>query len=338
MLRKLTSKILTIRRATPHTTLDTTEIHHEHTDDAATDEPETSRIFRHAFIDKFTVFKQEADLLARGNAEFNEGWRDTLAREGIGLSAGMIGAIIALLGALSILSAGVSAGVSIPVIVLGVIASVAFYKYREHIKQQRYESASSILDRDDLNQEIHAMADMLAKMYQVQLASCTEKDAHKLAAGCVKAISTDILKNENFRFRELQDYVSLQAVLMRTMSAIPKDKLSMKTNINRVYNTRGLITHSAYYVRETDEFYQTIKSKPAKYGVLFFDTKVDLEDYETILAKSLRNGKKWKFTKMNAHEVDALMQASIFKTYQNDKIFSENRESGVEKKDTLRIV
>ncbi|HLB58234.1 MAG TPA: hypothetical protein VJL60_05420, partial [Gammaproteobacteria bacterium] len=64
MLRKLTSKILSIGKKTSQTTLDTTEINHEHTDDATTDEPETSRVFRHAFIDKFTVFKQEADLLA----------------------------------------------------------------------------------------------------------------------------------------------------------------------------------------------------------------------------------------------------------------------------------
>ncbi len=338
MLRKLTSKMLKIGRKKSQTAVDTTEINHEHTDDAATEEPETSRVFRHAFIDKFTLFKQEADLLAEGNINFNEGWKDTFATEGIALSAALIAAIIGLLGAFSIISAVASAGAAIPVIVVGVAATIAFYKYREHVKQERYESASSILDRDGLNDEVRTMANMLADMYQVQLASCTVRDAHKLAAACVKAISADMLKNEKFRYREVQDNVSLQAILIRATNAIPKEKLSMKINTNSVYNTRGMITHSAYYIRETDEFYQTSKSKPTKYGVLFFDTKTDLENYETILAETMRGCKKLKFTRMNANEVDALMQSSIFKTYQNDKIFSEKRESGVEKKDTLRIV
>lgn len=338
MLRKLTSKILSIGKTPSQTALDTTQITHEHTDDSATDEPETSRIFRHAFIDKFTVFKHEVDILSQGNANFNESWKETLAREGIGLSAATIAAIIGLLGALTIISAGISAGVALPVLFVGVVISIAFYKYRDYVKQQRYESAAAVLGRDGLNDDIRDMAAMLADMYQVQLANCTVEDAHKLAAGCVKAISTDILKNEKFRFRELQDYVSLQTVLMRTKTDIPKYKLTMKTHTNSLYNTRSLITHSAYYIRETDEFYQTSKSKPAKYGVLFFDKKVDLEDYEAILAETMKGAKKLTFTKMNAHEVDALMQSSMFKIYRNDKVFSEKRESGVERKETLRIV
>lgn len=327
-----------MRRKSKPTVLDTTQISHEHTDDAGTEEPETSRIFRHAFIDKFTLFKHEADLLAEGNANFNETWMETLGREGIGFSTGTVAAIIGLLGALGIISAGVSAGVAIPVLFVGVVTCVAFYKYREHVKQQRYESAAAILDRDEIHDDIHAMAGMLAEMYQMQLANCTVRDAHKLAEACVKAISTDILKNEKFRYRELEDYVSLQAVLTRNITAIPKSKLAMRANTDVIYNTRGLITHSAYYVRETDEFYQTTKSKSVKYGVLFFDKKIDLEDYQSILAETMKCGAKWKLTKMNAHEVDALMQSSIFKSYQNDKIFSEKRESGVERKDTLRIV
>ena len=43
-----------------------------------TDESETSRLFRKEFQDSFNKFRRETELLARGNAEFNNTWFDTL--------------------------------------------------------------------------------------------------------------------------------------------------------------------------------------------------------------------------------------------------------------------
>lgn len=285
-------------------------------------ESKSSRVFRKTFIEKFKTFSREVEILSLGNANFDESWLETLGREGMGLSFGVIAGIIGLLGGLSILSAPVTAGVSIGVAVLGVICVVAFYKYRNYVKGQWFERASMTLQRDDLDQEIRTVARLLADLYRVQLGSCTVKDAAVLAESCMKAISEEALKNKRFSMDELLDVSSLQVVLMRSLSKVPKHKLDMNLITNKKFNTRGLIGHSAYYCRETDEFYCSPQSKSAKYGVLFFDKKTDLEGYEAILTSTLRKGEKWKFSKMKLHEVNALKHSSMFKAYQNDRVYN----------------
>jgi hypothetical protein len=108
---------------------------------------------------------------------------------------------------------------------------------------------------------------------------------------------------------------------MESLTKIPKIKLDMNIITHKDFNMRGLIGHTAYYCKETDEFYQTAKSKSAKYGVLFFAKKADLEDYEAILTESQRFGEKWKFSKMRPHEINAMKRSSLFKAASNDMTF-----------------
>lgn len=338
MLRKTVNKILRLRRKKSDPELDACRLHHDYDDDANAEESDTARVFRHAFIDQFESFRREADMLARGNAEFNDTWKDTVGKEGLAATVTVVVGIIGLLGALTVISAAVSAGIAIPVAVVGIVAGVAFYKYREHIKTLRYENADAIMDREDIEHTIRVVASLLANVYQLQLSSCTVKDAHTLAESCMKAISEEMLKNKGFNLDELLNAATLQAVLMRSLTKIPKEKLDMNINTSKKFNTRGMISHSAYYCRETDEFYRSSKSKSTKYGVLFFDKKEDLEDYQSILMSTLKRGEAWRLTKMRPHEVHLLMRSSMFKSYQNDALFEGNQKlEVVEKPEGMKL-
>lgn len=281
-------------------------------------EPASTLEFRRAFTEKFNKFAEETNVLASGNAEFNDTWLDTLGKEGLAVTVVVLVGIIGVLGALAILSAVASAGIAIPVAIIGVIAGIAFYKSREHLKQKRYERAAEMLDKEDLPKAINDIADVLVNLYQVQLNNCTLKDAHVLAEGCVKVIAHNMLTNKQFNFGELLSPSTLQALFMRSLSKVPKVHLDMNIVTKRKFNMRGLMGYSAYYCKETDEFYRTKKSKAAKYGVLLFDKKADIEDYESILATNL--------VKMPPHEVHTMMRSSMFEVYRKGQVSREESE------------
>jgi hypothetical protein len=302
------------------------------------DETDTAAdVFRQTFINKFNLFKLEASIFAEGNADFSDSWKDTLGKEGTGLAAAITIGIIGLLGALSIMSAGLAAGLALLITVIGVLAVVAFSKYRDYVKQDRYESAAAIMDNDYFSDNVITIANILSELYELQLASCTVKDARVLAESCVKALSLEILKNDKFRFDELLNSSSLQAVLMRSLNAMPKVKLDMNLNMGKKLNTRGVISHTGYYCRETDLFYKTEKSKALKYGVLFFDRKADLEDYEYLMTSSLKKGEDWSLTVMRPHEVHLMLNSSIFKPYRNDRVFKDKMEDDLGLDDRMKI-
>tara|TARA_R110000868_G_scaffold113997_10_gene305835 strand:- start:166 stop:1101 length:936 start_codon:yes stop_codon:yes gene_type:complete len=289
-------------------------------------ETDATEYFRRTFTEKFDSFRHEADMLMNGNTEYNATFKDKLARNGLALSFVVIAGVIGILGAVSVLSAVVSAGVAIPVGIAGVAATILINELLEMHKQKNYERAAILMDGVDIITDIQAMADTLAELYKMQLSHCTLKDAHILAEGCVKAITQDMFKNKNFNFDDLLYAPSLQGVLMRSISKVPKKPINMTILTHKKLNARGLIAHTAYYCKETDEYYKSAKSKSAKYGVLLFDKKADLEDYEAILTTSMRHGKKWKFSKMRQHEVNVLKRSSLFKSFNSD-VSHDKKES-----------
>jgi hypothetical protein len=301
-----------------------------------TDESETSRLFRKEFQDSFNKFRRETELLARGNAEFNNTWFDTLMKEGMVVTVIVVGGVVAILGALAILSAVASAGIAIPVAVVGVVAGVAFYKARERVKLKRFQSAAEALDRDDIDERIQDIGLLLSQLYVMQLRSCTDEDVRLLAQSCVTALANELLMNKHANFNHFLEASTLQAVLMKSLSAVPKIPLATTGLNSKKFNARGVMGHTAYYCKETDEYYQHVHSKSTKYGVLFFESHADLKDYESILTRTMRGGEKWRFRKMPPQEVHALMNSSIFKTYQNDKKFADRKTVALVEDDGMR--
>lgn len=290
-------------------------------------ETETTRIFRRVFIENFQNFKKESAMMANGNANFNDNWVDTAGKEGLAISTSVIVGIIALLGALGILSAVASAGAVIPIAILGVVGGIAFYKYRNYIKHQRFQRAAELFAREDIDAQIEEIADLLMALYAVQLKCCTVNDAEIFAESCVKAFSEEIMRNKNFNFNDLLNSASLQGALMGSMSRIAKVSMDMNIRTRKTFNLRGMITHAAYYCKENNEYYQTSQSKPTKYGVLLFEKESDIADYESIITTSLRGGEKWRLSAMRPHEVSNLVRSSMFRAYKNEDVFTQDKQA-----------
>lgn len=318
------------RSTAPPLALDTTGALHaafkKHELETYPDDSESVAVFRQAFIEKFLGFKEETDLLVNGVADISDTWTDILGANGIGLAGGVVAGIIGLLGGLLILSAGATAGISIAVAVVGAVAAVAFIKIREKIRQDRLDRASAAMDRDNFEDEVKAIAQKLIDLYRLQLDSCTVKDADALADACMNAIRAQMKRNDEFVFDELLFTPSLQGVLMRAGNRLPKLRLDMNLLSDKKYNTRGMVRHTAYYCKETDEFFKTPQSKGRKYGVLYFDRKTDLEEYQAFLASSMKKPEKWKFTKMRKYESSILKRSSLFKAYDEPMDFNKSPE------------
>ncbi len=59
-------------------------------------ESSASELFQKKFADEFTKFHDEAVMFARGNAEINDTWLDTLLKEGLGVSVTVALGIVAI--------------------------------------------------------------------------------------------------------------------------------------------------------------------------------------------------------------------------------------------------
>lgn len=333
------------KRGSPVLTTDTQEMQAEfdqYSDFNDPNESESSKVFRKAFVEKFAAFKHETDLLVSGVVDISDTGKDDWGTFGISAASGVVAGVIGLLGALMIISAGLSAGLAIPIAVAGVVLGYAYYSYRNHVKQQRVDLAADALERDDFLADIMDVSHKLANMYRLQLESMTVKDANYLAEACLQAITEEMQTRKEFAFDELMYPASLQGVLMRAGRQLPKTHLDMNLMTDRKFNSRGMVQHTAFYCRETGEFYQSGKSKGRKYGVLYFDRKSDLDDYQAILSSTMKHPQQWQFRKMREHEVGVLKRSSIFRAYDNDKDFEKQAsmrviDKGKEEEEGLRL-
>lgn len=281
-------------------------------------------IFKEAFIRSFSVFRGEAQLLAKGDTHIDDTWVDILGKEGLGISVAVTVGIIGILGAAGVMTAVASAGAAIPIAVVGIIAGIAFYTYRNRVKLERFQHAAAAMERASIETDIEEIADLLAELYRMPLTTSTLKDAHRFGKECMEVIAREMLMNKNFSFDELLYTPSLQATFVRNLSQVSKHKMDMNINTQRKFNMRGMIGHSAYYCKETEEFYQTAVSKPKKYGVLLFDKKADLEAFEDILTRDMPNKEKWRLHRMRDHDVNLLRRSSMFRAARNDDVLEED--------------
>lgn len=283
-------------------------------------------VFKDSFERSFAVFIAEAELFAKGNTHIDDTWIDILGKEGLGVSVAVTAGIVSILGAVGIMTAVASAGTAIPVAVAGILIGIAFYAYRNHVKLERFQRAAEKLERPDIENEIREIANLLTDLYRLQLSTCTLKDAHLFGKECVEVLVNEMLMNKKFNFDELLYPASLQALYLRNLSKVSKHRMDMNINTERKFNMRGMMGHAAYYCRENDKFYQTAHSKPKKYGVLQFETKRELRDFEEILTREMPENQDWRLHHIREHDVNLLLRSSIFKAAQNDNVFQPDVE------------
>ena len=175
--------------------------------------------FKHAFINHFEDFILEVNVLAVGNSSFDNTWKEDLGVQSIAISATLIDGLVTVLSALGKLSAEICAAVSIPLSVVSILGGFALQKSRERMKKRNYERAEQMLDRDNLNQEIQQMSELLAEIYSNQIESGTMSQAKKLAFTIFSVIVAEIKVNSSFEFDKLLSAYRLQEMMIEKFNS-----------------------------------------------------------------------------------------------------------------------
>lgn len=286
---------------------------------------EASVVFRKELTQRFMGFYDEVVLLKGGNAAFNDTWKDTVGKEGLGGTIAAAGIILAFLAAFSAITAVVSAGITTGITIAGIGGGIAYNKYRDHKKAKEYHRAYEHFRRDDIEDEIKIIAKNISKLYYMQLKKCTLKDAAKLARACFVAVGYALRKDENFAFEDMLEPASLQIALTEAQKHLPKTKLEMNIDDAHKYNARSMMTHCAVYCKETNLLYGSQVSKPAKYGFISLNTKDELDEYVEAMHEykvgRRPHRKPIEYKRLSKGDVKALMHSGLFKPYKKQDGF-----------------
>lgn len=286
---------------------------------------EASMVFRKELTQRFMGFYDEVVLLKGGNAAFNDTWKDTAGKEGLGGAVAATGIVLAFLAAFNAVTAVASAGVTTGITIAGIGIGFGYNKYRDHKKAKEYHRAYEHLRRDEIEDEIKVIAKSIAKIYNMQLKKCTLKDAAKLARACFVAVGYALRKDDNFAFENLLEPASLQTALVEASQHLPKVKLEMNIDDAHKYNTRSMVLHSAVYCKETNTLYGSQVSKPAKYGFISLNTKDELDEFVEAMhgykAGRRPHRKPIEYKRLSKGDVKALMHSTLFKPYKKQDGF-----------------
>lgn len=278
---------------------------------------ETVKKFKLKFENRMKKYKEKVDALVT-NTGFSGNWRDLLISGGVSAAALTGGIVISIVaGASAVVTGGASLALGV-----GVIASSTIYTVlRAKKKMKEYTRVSDLLQRDDFDNKVAIVADILSEMYQFQLKNCSSKHAELLADACFKSLKNEMRTNKNVTFRDLLVSSHLQALIVKSADKVKKQPISINGNEDEKANSRGAITHAGLYCEENEQFYRYDKSKPAKYGVLFFATRHELDDYKLKIEAIKRDNDSWHIDKMPASQVKILIRNDLFHAPVDDETY-----------------
>lgn len=287
--------------------------HHHH-------QSETIKNFKLKFENCMKQFRERVESRANETG-YNGGWRDILAGVGLSVTSLAGGTLITFLATAGAMTAAASAGAGFAIAVIGIAAAAGYNIYRTKQKKREFKRALNLLQRDDLDEQITNITNKLCEIYKYQLENCSPIDATHLAEACFKSLKHEMLTNKHLKFRDLLLPSHLQALIVKSATDAKKEHVSINGRDDEKANARGALTHAALYCEENEQFYRCEASKPAKYGVLFFATRKDLEDYKLRIEKIKHDKDKWHFEKMPASQVKMLMRNQLFHKPENDDLY-----------------
>ena len=278
-------------------------------------------VFRREFMNRFNQFYEEVTLLASGMAGHNESWKDKVGKEGIGVVIATSATVISFLGAFSVISAVATAGATIAPTVVGIVGAIVWNKHRDHKKEKQYKRAYERLNRESLEEDVEAIADMLLKLYHMQITRMTIKDAAKLARSCFIALANEIRKEADCNFDELMEPALLQATLIHAKRHVPKQRMQMNIDDEKNYNTRSMVQRPTLYCKETNRLYAGKRSRPEKYGFLMFETKEEINDFRDAVREMKGRKIDKEYHQVKRGKVAVLMRGKLFKKYRDQPEF-----------------
>lgn len=285
--------------------------------------------FKSKFENRMKQFKEIAETHAN-EAGYSGGWRDALAGTGVSVATLGFGAAITLLGIAGALTAAATAGAGLAVAVAGIAAAEGYNIYRTKQKKREYKRVVDLLHHDDFDTQLTAITNKLCDLYHFQLENCSPTDAEHLADACFKALKNQMMSNKHIKFHDLQLPSHLQALIVAGASHARKEPVNIDGRDDEKANSRGAISHAALYCQEDDQFYRCEASKPAKYGVLFFATHHELEDYKQQIAKVKCDKDRWQYEEMPPAQVKLLIRNELLDSHVNEDSYRSLEEDSDE--------
>lgn len=307
-------------------------VHQHHHSYSIQHESSSVKIFKSTFIKEMHVFKKKVQCLVSGDSTYSNSLKETLIQSGAAVGTVAAGTVVASLGAVSILSAAATGGLSLAIAIAGIVFAVAYNFYLDKKKKKQLKQALLILENKKFDKNVNLLADILAHLHQHQLVLCTDADASCIATNCFEAITHEMRENKFLRQKDLLSPGYLEGIIFNHAKQISDVRLHMTGAASAKTHSRALIKKPALYCEEEKAVYSCPKAKPKKYGVLFFQSKEELDEYRMAVEKAKLHKKGWHYKKLHPSETANLMKLSFCKGHANDcKIAQQKTSESLEK-------
>ncbi len=202
--------------------------------------------FKNVIVKRFKRMKSEMSLLLDGNIS-NADLTDAVGSEVVVTVTTLINCGVVLLNVFGLVSSIVTAGIAIPLTLLGLAGVVGLNYYRGLKKQAMYENATNFFDDDNADEYFQKIAESLAVLYRYQLSVCSREEARKFANACFTALAKEVMTNKKISLVDLVHPDLLQSVIQRSVNNIPKLPIQINSTSSKIYDARMLAKHPAIY-------------------------------------------------------------------------------------------
>lgn len=267
------------------------------------------------FLDKKELFRMElssqlasmcirSKLFSEESFDFTPEWKENAVHALIGGSVVVSSGLIAILVATGVFVA--LPGVTIPIGLAGIGAGLTYNMYKTSQKKKEYGRIVALFHNRDWQEDIAHIVNHLVDLYENTIVFLTSRDTQKVAHAIAKVITRSIKKAKVEDMDELLNPLSLYTLLLSQKKHLPKKAIETSKLDNRKRNIRSTLVKTGLYCGEKDTVFVRKKSRPNKYGVVFFKDPKDLEEL-------VQQGDEESYKTLHHHEAIALINNSIYR-------------------------
>jgi len=187
-----------------------------------------TEIYNKEFDEEYHTLVANIRNAARGNEGFSRGWTDWIGMGAISIGVILINALFATLVVTGVVGSIVSLAVGVPLAIIGVIASLAFQKYRVNRKREIYRNAELFVEYELTKENV----EKLRTKYHVELNPVLEVSTPNKINLIMKAVMASlanlIINKKVKNFNELEQ---LDSRSMLTTSMQQPAYFTMNTNL-----------------------------------------------------------------------------------------------------------
>lgn len=222
----------------------------------------------------------KAKLFANGDINFSPDWKDNavqaLISSGVIISIGII-TILITAGVIVLLP-----GITIPISLAGLALGIGYTKYHTAKKQKEYGRINTLFYQRKSEDDLVIIVENITSMYQQTINKLVAKDIPLFAQQFSKIIIRLMKKDKINEIDDLLQPCSLYKLITSQKTHIHKDNIAIQPADGRRRNTYSAMFKMGLYSEEHPDtvYIQTTskpKSRPDKYGLLFFQRSANFE-------------------------------------------------------------